>query len=95
MAQTKESIKVIEAALAIGFKLSEAVQRALGAPLAEFASRHGFTPQAVTMCLGAYQGRVYSDIRDALCADLEIPREYIDRLLSSQAQAAAESEPAA
>jgi len=81
-----EKIKVIEAALAIGFSLSEAIQRALGRSLTAFASAHGFRQNEVSMCLAAYEGRVYPQIRDAICSDLEIPREYLDRLIADEAR---------
>jgi len=97
MAHNKDSIKVIEGALALGFRVSEAVQRALGTTLTDFAGRHAFTRQSVTMCLMAYEGRTYSEIRDAICAELEIPREYLDRLIDSQRATADEpaTDPAA
>jgi hypothetical protein len=73
-----EAVKVIDGALALGFSLSEAVQRALGRTLTAFAADKPYSVQSVSMCLAAYEGRVYPEIRDDLCAELEIPREYID-----------------
>lgn len=84
MARGANKIKVIEGALALGFDLTEAVGRALGGTLTAFAEQRGYTKQALTMCLRAYDGRTYSDIRDAICAELGIPREYLDRLIDSR-----------
>lgn len=36
------------------------------------------------MCVTFYGGRMYNDIRDALCTELNIPREYLDRLIEQQ-----------
>lgn len=84
MPRGTEAIKVVEGALALGFSISEAVQRALGTTLTAFAGER-FAVQEVSMCLRNYGGRVYPEIRDALSETLDIPREYLDRLIEEQA----------
>lgn len=90
MPREQDPIKVIETALSLGFSLSEAVQRALGTTLTQFAAGRPFSVQSVSMCLSAYEGRVYGEIRDAICDALDIPREYLDRLIDSQRPSVAE-----
>ena len=86
MPPTTEKIKLIEAALSLGFSLSEAVQKALGGSLSDFAERHGARQTEVSMCLLGYHQRVYPEIRDALCTELEIKREELDRLIDDERQ---------
>lgn len=88
MATSREKIKTLEGALALGFDLTMAIQRALGTSLTAFANEHGYSVPAVSMCLRGYSGRVYPDIRDAICETLDIPREYLDRLIDEQREAA-------
>lgn len=85
-----EAVKVIDGALSLGFSLSEAVQRALGRSLSSFCEGRSFSPQSLSMCLTAYEGRVYPEIRDAICAELDIPREYLDARIDDQARRRAE-----
>lgn len=92
MPSGQENIKTIEAALTLGFTVSEAVQRALGCPLAEFARRHAVRRVEVSMCLNAHEGRVYPEIRQHLADDLGVPREYIDGLIDRQRKERAEAE---
>jgi hypothetical protein len=85
MATGTEAIKIIEGALALGFSLSEALQRALGiSSWASLASEKPYSPQSVSMCLNAYEGRVYPEIRNDICSALEISREYLDALIARQ-----------
>lgn len=82
-------VNLVGGALALGFTLSEAVQRAIGEPLATWGSRFGFTPQAVSMCLRFYEGRVYPDIRDRLAETLGTERSTVDGWIESQRKALA------
>lgn len=84
MPQTAEKIKQIETLIAHGLTVSESVMRALGCTSTEFAGRHKVRQNEVTMCLHGYHQRVYPVIRDAICSELEIPREYLDRLIDGQ-----------
>lgn len=59
-------------------KLS-ALLRARGYSLASYARARGFWPEQVKMAL--YGMRPYPEVRDALAADLDIPRDEIDRLI--------------
>lgn len=88
MHDTRDAVKLIEASLALGFSLSEAVQRALGRSLSEFARERGHSRSAVSMCLTHYQQRVFGNVRDDLADELSVPREYLDRLIEQQAAAA-------
>lgn len=80
-----EPVKVLLGALALGFSISEAFQRALGMKLAVWGRQHGFSPQEMWMCVNFYEGRVYPAIRDALSGALETTREKIDDLIESAA----------
>lgn len=84
MPQAIGRVNLVEGALALGFTLPEAVQRALGEPLSGWAARRGFTPQAVSMCLRGYESRIYPEIRDALAEDLGTERERVDRWIAEQ-----------
>lgn len=85
MADTRETVKLIEASLALGYSLSETVQRALGRSLSEFGRERGHSRSAVSMCLTNYQGRVFGNVRDDFAEALDIPREYLDRLIEQEA----------
>ena len=87
MPETHEKIKQIDALTDLGLDVSEAVQRALGVSLSEFGRRQGFSSAEITMCLRGYHQRVYPEIRDAICAELDLPREYLDRLIDGQSAA--------
>lgn len=89
MSVTAEKIKQIEGLIGFGSTLPEAVSKALGSTLTEFALRYGWRHSEVSMCLNGYHQRTYPEIRDAICAELEIPREYLDRLIDAQKGAAA------
>ena len=84
MARGTEAVKVIEGALTLGFSLSEAIQRALSGSLSSFAFGKPYSVQSVSMCLAFYEGRIYSQIREDLCAALDLPREYLDRLIEKK-----------
>jgi hypothetical protein len=88
MGATHEKIKQIEGLMAFGLSVSHAVFKALGCTRGEFAERHGVAPPEVSMCLLGYHQRTYPQIRDAICAELDIPREYLDRLIDTQRQPA-------
>ncbi len=90
MTRTKDSVKVIEGALSLGFTLPEAVSRALGTSLGDFARQNDVRATEVSMCLNAYHQRTYPNIRDAICEALGIPREYLDRLIEAEAAKRAE-----
>lgn len=85
MPQRPNPVNVVEGALALGFSLSEAVQRALGQSLSAFAAKYGHRPSEVTMCLTSYEGRVYPAVRDDLATELGVDRETVDRWISSAA----------
>jgi len=68
--------------MGLGLGVSEAVARALGRTLTAFGEDHGWSQPQVSQCLNAH--RPYPDIRDAICAELDIPRPYLDRLIDSQ-----------
>jgi hypothetical protein len=74
-----------------GASVSEAIAKALGCSLAEFGRRIGKRQAEIYMCLNGYEQRVYAEIRDAICAELEIPREYLDRLIDTQHESTAAS----
>lgn len=84
MSHLMNRVNLVGGALALGFTLSEAVQRAIGEPLAAWAGRHGFTPQAVSMCLRFYEGRVYPEIRDRLAETLGAERATVDGWIEAQ-----------
>lgn len=84
MPQGTEAIKVVEGALSLGFSVSDALQRALGMTFTEFASAKSYSVQSVSMCVRFYDGRVYPEIRDDICTALELPREYLDRIIEAQ-----------
>lgn len=80
MPRGRKAVKLIEAALEMGFPLTDAVARALGCSLTEFAGDR-FTVQAVSMCLRSYENRVYPEIRDALAESLDVTRSFIDDII--------------
>lgn len=71
--------------MAVGLSASEAVQRALGISLSEFGRRNGFRQTEVSMCLLGYPDRGYPEIRDAICAELGITRDFLDAKIEEQA----------
>lgn len=83
---TNDNIKIkqIEGLTDLGLTVSEAVTRALDCSLTEFADRHGFKQPEVSMCLNAYHQRGYPFIRDAICAELGVEREWLDNLIDTQ-----------
>jgi len=80
-----QTIKLISVSLELGYSLSEAVQRALGSTLTDFAKRHDFRQVEVSMCLLGYPQRIYPDIRKALCRELGVPRSFLDDKIETQA----------
>ena len=83
MTPQPDPVKRIEDALRLGFRLSEAVQKVLGRPLASFARERGHRESEVSMCLGGYPGRTYGRIRDDLAGELGISRRALDRLIDA------------
>ena len=84
-----EAVKRIEAAMSLGFSVSEAVQKALGRHLSQFAEEHGHRQSEVSMCLGGYPGRTYGTIRDDLSGALGIERAELDALIDGASEAPA------
>ncbi len=80
-------VKVIEKARALGFSLSDSVQRAIGRPLAAFAAENDWARQEVSMCLR--NTRPYPVIRDALAAELRTTRAKVDALIETASGEAA------
>lgn len=78
MVAHSDASKTIREALRLGFSLSDAVQRALNRPLSEFAAQHGFRKSEVSMCLLGYHQRAYPNIRDAICNEIRISRQFLD-----------------
>lgn len=91
MPQRPTAVNVVESALALGFSLSEAIQRALGRSLASFAATYGHRASEVSMCLNAYEGRVYPAIRNDLATELGIGREVVDQWIDNPKAKAAEA----
>lgn len=85
MAISVDRVKVVDGALALGFSLGEAVQRALGKSLTAWGEAHGFSSSEVSMCLRYYERRVYGLIRDALAADLGTNRARVDTWIEEHA----------
>ena len=83
-----QAVKRLEAALELGFSVSEAVQKALGRSLTQWAEEHGHRQSEVSMCLGGYPGRIYGAIRDDLAAELGIDRGDLDRLIDGPTEPA-------
>lgn len=79
--------KQIEALVALGLTVSEAVFKALGCTSTEFAERHSVRQNEVTMCLRAYHHRGYPAIRHALAEELGVTRPWLDNLIDSQREA--------
>jgi hypothetical protein len=75
---------VVEGALALGFSLAEAIQRALSTTITRFAQERGYRQVEVSMCLNAYEGRVYAIIRDDIAAALGVSRERVDGWIEAQ-----------
>lgn len=90
MEQGSEAVRRLEAAIGLGFSLSEAVQKALGCSLTQWAEANGHRQSEVSMCLGGYHQRAYPAIREALARDLAVEREDLDRLIEAQKPAAEE-----
>lgn len=86
MPSESDAVKRLQAALDLGFSLSEAVFRTLGQTQSAWAEDHGVRQSEVSMCLGGYPERPYGAIRDALCDDLGIPRSDLDRLIDGTPQ---------
>lgn len=87
MRKTAAKIRQIEGLLTFGAPLTYAVAKALGCTLTEFAERNGVRQPELSMCLSGYYQRTYPKIRDAICRELAIPREYLDRLIDQQRSA--------
>lgn len=88
MDQKAPAVKLIRAAIDLGFSTSEAVQKALGRPLSHFAEERGHRPSEVSMCLNGYPGRTYALIRDHLAAELGIERRHLDVLIDGEPEPA-------
>lgn len=83
MAETNPKVQQVEALIAAGLSVSEALNRVLGGSTA-FADRNGFRQPEVTMCFRAYHQRTYPEIRDAAARELDATREWIDGLIDNQ-----------
>lgn len=77
-------INQIKGLVSHGLTVSEAVQKALDISLSEFARQHGFRSGEVSMCLLGYHQRTYPEIREAIAAALDVPREFIDQLIDDE-----------
>ncbi len=86
----RNPVKVVEGALALGFTLSEAMQRALGRTLSAFGQEFGHSPSEVSMCVRRYEGRIYPDIRESFARALRVDRAKVDEWIDAQV---AETEP--
>lgn len=86
MPHANDPVKVIETALALGFSLPEAFQRALGQSLSEWGSERGFGKTAISMCLNGYHGRVYPEIRDAFADAFGVGRDRVDTWIAEWAE---------
>lgn len=84
MPESTDTVKLIEGSLALGFSLSEAIQRALGQSLSQFGRERGHGRSAVSMCLTFYGGRTFGNVRDDLAETLGVSREQIDNWIESQ-----------
>lgn len=84
MPQGPEAVKLVEGALALGFSLSEAIQRALGCSLSAFAADIGVGRSEVSMCLNKYEGRIYEQIREALAQRLGVDRSQVDAWIDGE-----------
>lgn len=82
------AVNRIRALVGLGLTPSEAFQKALGKPLAQFAEERGHRGNEVSMCLNAYPGRTYTAIRDDLAEELGITRTEVDALIDGPAPAA-------
>jgi hypothetical protein len=82
-------VNLVTGALALGFALTDAIQRALGEPLSTWGMRHGFKPNEVTMCLRGYESRVYPAIRDQIANDLGTTRAVVDGWIEARQPAKA------
>lgn len=79
MHRGSDAVNIVEGALALGFRLPEAIGRALGRPVAQVAANHGFSRSEASMCLNGYPSREIPDLRDAFAEELGIDREVVDR----------------
>lgn len=69
----------------VGLPLTEAIAKAMGCSLSAFARRRDVRQEEISMCLLGYPGRIYTDIRDAICDELGIAREFLDEKIEEQA----------
>lgn len=82
---TPSKAQRVEAALDLGFTFSEAVQRALGCGITALAEKYGVPQPTLSMCLLAYEGRVYPDLRERIAADLNASRDQVDEWIARSA----------
>lgn len=82
MNHSKDPVKRLRAALALGFSLPDSLPIVLGCSVATFARRCGHRESEVSMCLRGYPGRTYGAIREDLASELGVSRSDVDDLIS-------------
>lgn len=83
-AGVSEPMARLQAAVALGFTVSEAVQKLLGRTLTSWAEANGHRQNEVTMCLLKYHQRIYPEIRDGLARDIGVTRAEFDSFIDGQ-----------
>lgn len=79
--------------LALGFPLSQAVQRALGLSVTALARQEGWDRSLLSMVLNAHRHRVCPGIRDRLAEMLGATRGEVDAWIAAEAARRAEATP--
>lgn len=64
-----------------GIPVAEAVKASLGMTVREFADKHGVPETGVSGVINGSTPHPYNNIRDALCAELGVDREWLDSQL--------------
>lgn len=86
MSQGNDAVKIVEGALELGFSLPEAIQRALGRTLSDWAAERGFHRSEVSMCFLGYKGRIQPKVRNAAAEDLGVSRATVDAWIERAAR---------
>lgn len=68
-----------------GIPIAEAVKAALGMSVREFADKHGVPETAVSGVINGSTPHPYNNVRDALCAELGVDRDWLDERLPRKA----------
>jgi plasmid maintenance system antidote protein VapI len=71
----------VESAMSLGFSFSAAVQAVVGCTVTALAEEFEVPQPSLSMCLNAYEGRVYPELRDKLARKLGTTREQVDAWL--------------